>query len=82
MQTSTTPNGPFPPGQTYRIFLGGKWVDGKEHVEIRFPYDRSVLVGRVAWANLHDADDALELAQQGARAMACKRQGDSGSSPN
>jgi len=70
MQTSTTPNGPFPPGQTYRIFLGGKWVDGKEHVEIRFPYDRSVLVGRVAWANLHDADDALELAQQGARAMA------------
>lgn len=70
MQTSTTPNETFPLGQTYHIFLGGKWVEGKEHVEIRFPYDRSVLVGRVAWASLRDADDALELAQQGARAMA------------
>lgn len=70
MQTSTTPNETFPLGQTHRIFLGGDWVEGKEHVEIRFPYDRSILVGRVAWANPHHADDALERAQQGAREMA------------
>src|SRR5947199_10383881 len=70
MQASTTPDETFPLGQTYRIFLGGRWVEGKEHVEIRFPYDRSVLVGRVAWANTYDAGEALELAQEGARTMA------------
>jgi acyl-CoA reductase-like NAD-dependent aldehyde dehydrogenase len=70
MQTSTTPNETFSLGRTHRIFLGGNWVEGKEYVEIRFPYDRSILVGRVAWANPHQVDDALERAQQGAREMA------------
>ena len=75
MQTNTPSiyneqDSPFPLGQTHRIFLAGQWVEGKEHVEIRFPYDRSILVGRVAWANPRDAGDALERAQQGAREMA------------
>src|SRR5947209_3640104 len=62
--------GPFPLGQKHRLFIGGDWVDTQEQVEIRFPYDRRVLVGRVAWANQHDVDTALNLARQGAQEMA------------
>lgn len=73
MQTSTTQHeqeNPFPLGQQHLMFIGGDWVEGKEQVEIRFPYDRSILVGRVAWAGKQDADAVLELARQGAREMA------------
>ena len=50
MQTHTPDTqhteGPFPLGQTHRLFIGSEWVDTQEHIEIRFPYDRRVLVGR------------------------------------
>jgi acyl-CoA reductase-like NAD-dependent aldehyde dehydrogenase len=61
---------PFPLGNQYRLFIGGDWVESDEHSEIRFPYDRSILVGRVAWASRHNVDAALELAREGARTMA------------
>ncbi len=60
----------FQPGKDYRLFIGGDWVESEEHVEIRFPYDRNVLVGRVAWASKHDVDAALEQAREGANTMA------------
>lgn len=63
-------NNIYPLGEDHRIFLGGDWVDSTEHVEIRFPYDRSVLVGRVAWATRQEANTALELARKGAHEMA------------
>src|SRR5215467_111561 len=71
MQTSITHSeSPFPLGNDYRLFIAGDWMEGDEHVEIRFPYDRSILVGRVAWASKNDVDSALELASEGARTMA------------
>ncbi len=61
MQTThTTQHEPFPLGQSRRLFLGGEWVDGRQSVEIRFPYDRDILVGRVAWADQRDVNAALE----------------------
>lgn len=73
MQTTTTgntDNNLFPFGGEHRIFLGGDWVESGEQVEIRFPYDRSLLVGRVAWATPREVEAALELAGEGAREMA------------
>jgi acyl-CoA reductase-like NAD-dependent aldehyde dehydrogenase len=60
----------FKPGKNYRLFTGGDWVESDEHVEIRFPYDRNILVGRVAWAGKHEVDAALEQAREGAHTMA------------
>ena len=70
MQTSSMSTGAFPLGQTHSLFLGGDWVEGQNYVDIRFPYDPDVLVGRVAWAERQDADKALTLAKEGALAMA------------
>ena len=70
MQTSSTSTEAFPLGQTHSLFLGGDWVEGQNHVDIRFPYDSGVLVGRVAWAERQDADKALTLAKEGAQLMA------------
>src|SRR5579875_2855694 len=72
MQATTTHNkdNPFPLGGEHRLFLGGNWVESGEQVEIRFPYDRSILVGRVAWATGHEVEAALELAREGARDLA------------
>lgn len=70
MQTSTTSNEFFPLGQDHRIFVAGEWIEGEEKVEIRFPYDRNILVGRVAWASRQHADAALARAQAGAQEMA------------
>ena len=70
MHTSFTSNDTFPLGNTHQLFLGGDWAEGKTYMDIRFPYDRDVLVGRVAWADHHDADTALTLAKEGARTMA------------
>ncbi len=72
MQTNATHtiNASFPLGNDYRLFVGGEWVDAQKHVEIRFPYDRNILVGRVAWAEQQHVDTALELAREGAREMA------------
>ncbi len=73
MQTSTsyTEHQPlFPLGKDHSLFIAGDWVERDEHIEIRFPYDRSILVGRVVWAGRQDVDAALELAREGARTMA------------
>jgi len=73
-QTSTShtehTESPFPLGNQHRLFIGGDWVESNEYIEIRFPYDRSILVGRVAWASRHDVDAALEFAREGAGTMA------------
>src|SRR5260370_17379892 len=63
--TTTEHNAPFPLGQQHRLFIGGEWIEASEQVEIRFPYDRPILVGRVAWADLHHVNHALQLAQPG-----------------
>ena len=60
----------FQPGKDYQLFIGGDWHESDEHVEIRFPYDHDILVGRVAWADKHDVDAALERAREGAHTMA------------
>ncbi len=70
MDTSSTSNNTFSPGNTYQLFLGGKWVESKTYVDIHFPYDREVLVGRVAWADRQDAETALTMAKEGAQTMA------------
>ncbi|MBE3559415.1 MAG: aldehyde dehydrogenase family protein [Ktedonobacteraceae bacterium] len=68
--TAKTAENSYPLGRTHRLFLGGDWQDGQEQVEIRFPYNRSVLVGRVAWAGREHVDRALELARQGTQEIA------------
>ncbi|HLI90122.1 MAG TPA: aldehyde dehydrogenase family protein [Ktedonobacteraceae bacterium] len=60
----------FPLGNDHRLYIGGEWSDADEQIEIRFPYDRGVLVGRVAWAQLRHVDAALEEARRGAQEMA------------
>jgi acyl-CoA reductase-like NAD-dependent aldehyde dehydrogenase len=57
-------------GQSYHLFIGGEWIESEQQVEIRFPYDRRVLVGRVAWATQAHVDKALEAARRGAKAIA------------
>lgn len=60
----------FPTGITYRLFIGGEWVESTEQIEIRFPYDRKLLVGRVAWATQQHVEQALICAKEGAKIMA------------
>ena len=69
MQASSTSAAAFPLGQSHSLFLGGDWIPGKNYVDIHFPYDPGVLVGRVAWATKQDADTALTLAKEGAQVM-------------
>lgn len=61
---------PFPLGQQHALFIGGTWVESPQQVEIRFPYDRSMVVGRVSWATQEHVEAALEAAKQGAKTMA------------
>ncbi|QBD81830.1 aldehyde dehydrogenase family protein [Ktedonosporobacter rubrisoli] len=72
MQTNTpqSNSGAFPLGNNHRLFIAGEWVDADDHVEIRFPYERKVLVGRVAWANKAHVETALTAAKEGAKEMA------------
>src|SRR6266704_33906 len=69
-QATSLDESTFQPGKDYRLFIGGDWVASDEHIEIRFPYDRDVLVGRVAWAGKQDVDAALEQAREGTQIMA------------
>ncbi len=69
-QVTSLDESTFQPGKDYRLFIGGDWVASDEYREIRFPYDRDVLVGRVAWAGKQDVDAALEQAREGAQKMA------------
>ena len=67
--------------QSYKLYLGGKWVDRKEKIKVESPYDGK-LVGEVAMASKSDFTKAIELADKAfaetrglpsyAREAACK----------
>src|SRR5712691_522778 len=66
----TNDNDLFPLGKHHRLYIGGDWTDSPDTIRIRFPYDRSILVGHVAWATRSHVDTALELARDGAQTIA------------
>ena len=47
-----------------KMFLADQWVERSEKIEVRNPYDDSV-VDTVPRASLADVDSALETARQG-----------------
>ncbi len=47
----------------YKIYLGGKWVDRKEKIEVRSPYDGKV-AGTVAMASKADFTKAIDIAEK------------------
>jgi len=47
----------------YQMFIGGKWVDGKSYMEVRSPYDNS-LVGEVPQAAPEELSEAIEAAKK------------------
>ena len=49
--------------KTYKMYLGGKWVTSKEKIEVRSPYDGS-LVATVAAASKKDYTDAISVAHK------------------
>jgi glyceraldehyde-3-phosphate dehydrogenase (NADP+) len=49
--------------QQFKIYLGGKWVDRKEKIEVKSPYDGKV-VGEVAMASKEDFVKAIDLAEK------------------
>ncbi|MEK6602537.1 MAG: aldehyde dehydrogenase family protein [Candidatus Binatota bacterium] len=52
-----------------KIFLAGKWVDKSKKIEVRNPYDNSVL-DTVPKADGDDVGRALDFAERGAKVMA------------
>jgi acyl-CoA reductase-like NAD-dependent aldehyde dehydrogenase len=52
-----------------RIFLEGKWVDKSQKIEVRNPYDNSV-IDTVPKADKNDVERALSFAERGAKVMA------------
>jgi len=52
-----------------RIFLEGKWVDRPQKIEVRNPYDNSV-IDTVPKADKNDVERALSFAERGAKVMA------------
>ena len=52
-----------------RIFLEGNWVDKSQKIEVRNPYDNSV-VDTVPKADKNDVERALSFAERGAKVMA------------
>lgn len=52
-----------------KMYLGGKWVDGAESVEVKNPYDDSV-VDTVPLAGPADVEAAIASAERGAAVMA------------
>jgi acyl-CoA reductase-like NAD-dependent aldehyde dehydrogenase len=51
-----------------RMFLAGKWIDKVDHIEVRNPYDDTV-IDTVPKADADDVDRALAGAVEGARVM-------------
>jgi len=51
-----------------KMFLGGKWVGKRDSIEVRNPYDDTV-IGAVPKAEASDVDAALAGAVEGARVM-------------
>ncbi len=52
-----------------KIFFAGKWVDKPKKIEVRNPYDNSV-IDSVPKADGDDVDHALSFAERGAKVMA------------
>jgi acyl-CoA reductase-like NAD-dependent aldehyde dehydrogenase len=52
-----------------KMFIGGKWIDKPEKIEVRNPYDNS-LIDTVPKGDPTDVDKALQTAVQGAKVMA------------
>ncbi|HWP46129.1 MAG TPA: aldehyde dehydrogenase family protein [Candidatus Limnocylindrales bacterium] len=52
-----------------KMFIGGKWIDKSEKIEVRNPYDNS-LIDTVPKGDHTDVDKALQTAVQGAKVMA------------
>ena len=52
-----------------KIFLAGSWVDKPKKIEVRNPYDNSV-IDTVPKADGDDVDHALSFAERGAKVMA------------
>lgn len=52
-----------------RMFLAGKWVDKQQKIEVRNPYDNSV-IDTVPKADKNDVERALSFAEQGAKVIA------------
>ncbi len=55
-------------GTAMKMFLAGQWVDKNQHLEVRNPYDATVL-DTVPKADAQDVDRALAAALEGARLM-------------
>jgi acyl-CoA reductase-like NAD-dependent aldehyde dehydrogenase len=51
-----------------KLFIGGSWVDGAEHYELRSPYDGH-LIARIPLAQPNDVEQALQAAQKAAATM-------------
>ena len=51
-----------------KMLLGGKWVDRAEKIEVRNPFDGSV-VDTVPRSDLSDVEEALATAERGAVVM-------------
>ena len=49
---------------TYKNLIGGEWRGSDDVLEVRFPYDGSV-VGAVSMASAADMDDAMAAAARG-----------------
>ncbi|HKK21289.1 MAG TPA: aldehyde dehydrogenase family protein, partial [candidate division Zixibacteria bacterium] len=49
--------------KNYKMYLGGKWVDRKDKIEVVNPYD-SVTIGRVAAASKEDFTKAIDVADK------------------
>lgn len=49
--------------KNYKMYLGGKWVDRRNKIDVRSPYDDS-LVARVAAASKEDFTAAIDRAQE------------------
>lgn len=52
-----------------RIFLASKWVEKQQKIEVRNPYDNSV-IDTVPKADKNDVERALSFAEQGAKVIA------------
>lgn len=52
-----------------KMYLGGEWVDREQKIEVRHPYDGSV-VDTIPQASKDDVETALATAERGAKIMA------------
>lgn len=49
--------------KNYKLYLGGKWVDRKNKIEVRSPYN-GTLVGKTAAASKDDYTKAIDIAEK------------------